>query len=462
MSETARDSEIERGGDAPAVPGVVVVWSGATPRLTALRVPPPGLVLGRDALPDDERLSRQHARIRWDGARFHVADLASRNGTFVNGRAVNDGDVAVVTPAVVRVGRTVCLLVDDLEPFVAATVATVDGAIVGPTLRRSWDAVERAARSGRALLLTGDSGVGKELAARAFHRASAIAGELCAVNCAAIPHGLAERLLFGARRGAYSGADKDSDGYLAAADGGTLFLDELGELDLAVQAKLLRVLETGELLALGAPRPRMVSLRVVAATLKDLRREVTAGRFRDDLYFRIGRPEVRIPALRDRREDLPWLCAAATRASGLPPHATLIEACLLRPWPGNVRELIGEVTRAAHAAVELGHGAVRAEDLDERAGRLLTDPSTPTAPSPITPFAVPIVPSASVPSDAARPAPLPDHRMILDALGDERGNVSAAARRLGVRRNQLRRYLARHPDAAALVTDAAADDSDDA
>ena len=456
MWDTARDSEAEHLGDDVAVPGAVVVWSGASPRLTALRLPPPGLVIGRDTLPDDERLSRQHARIRRDGARFRVADLASRNGTFVNGRAIDDGDVAVEAPAVVRAGRTVMLLVDDVGPFIDATVTTT-GAIVGPTLRTAWSAVERAARSGRSLLLTGESGVGKELAAQAFHRASAVTGEVVAVNCAAIPFGLAERLLFGARRGAYSGADKDADGYLAAADGGTLFLDELGELDLAVQAKLLRVLETGELLALGAPRPRPVALRVVGATLKDLRAEVSAGRFRDDLYFRIGRPEVRIPALRERREDIPWLCAEATRASGLAPHPSLVEACLLRPWPGNVRELMGEVTRAAHRAVELARTAVRGEDLDERAGLHLH------APAP-TPVAAPTAAAPAPPAAGAapRPAALPEHAAILDALTAERGNVSATARRLGVRRNQLRRYLARHPDAAALVGgDPAGGDSGD-
>ena len=222
MWDTARDSEVEHARDAAPVPGVVVVWSGDAPRLTALRLPPPGLVLGRDALPDDERLSRQHVRIRRDGDGFVVADLASRNGTYVNGRAIDDGQLAVTAPAVVRAGRTVALLVDDLEPFVAASVQVVNGVIVGPTLRAAWDAVERAARSGRALLLTGESGVGKELAAAAFHRASAVHGDLIAVNCAAIPHGLAERLLFGARKGAFSGADADADGYLQAADEGLL------------------------------------------------------------------------------------------------------------------------------------------------------------------------------------------------------------------------------------------------
>ncbi|MBL8623389.1 MAG: sigma 54-interacting transcriptional regulator [Myxococcales bacterium] len=450
MWETARDSEVESSRDSAPVPGVLVVWSDRAPRLIALRIPAAGLVLGRETLADahDERMSRQHARITCAGEQMRVADLGSRNGTHVGGRQIASIEVAAPAPVVVRVGRTVVIAVDDIRAFEGATVATGDG-VVGPTLRAAWSAVERAARGGRSLLVTGESGVGKELAARAFHRASGVSGELVAVNCAAIPAGLAERLLFGTRKGAYSGADRDADGYLAAADGGTLFLDEVAELDLDVQAKLLRVLETGELLALGAARPRPVQLRVVAATLRDLRAAVAAGRFRDDLYYRIGRPEVRLPPLRERLEEIPWLVAAAIASRGLPAHPSLIEACLLRPWPGNVRELIAEAARAAHAAFEGDRPAVRAEDLDEQAGRAH-------------------VASGAAAAEAAEPARpksvgLPDDDTILAALKAEGGNVSRASRRLGVHRNQLRRYLGKHPAAAALAaSDGSVTDDTDA
>jgi transcriptional regulator of acetoin/glycerol metabolism len=452
MSQTARDSEVESRGDGRPVAGALVVWSGETPRMLTLRVPPPGLVLGRESLAQtgDDRLSRQHARIRWNGTRFQVADLGSRNGTFVGGSLVADGEVTALPPVVVRTGRTISVLLPDIQPFEDGVIHAEPGSVVGPTLRGAWDAVERAARGGRSLLLTGESGAGKELAARAFHDASGATGELVAVNCAAIPAGVAERLLFGARKGAYSGADRDADGYLATADNGTLFLDEVAELDLQVQAKLLRVLETGELLPLGAARPRPVSLRIVAATLRDLRGEVQAGKFRDDLYFRIGRPEVRLPALRDRLEDIPWLVTEASRASGLPPHPSLVEACLLRPWPGNVRELLGEVGRAAHAAAESARKVVRAEDLDGTAGRLLGSGETTTI-------------AAGVPA-RGKPATLPDHAAILAALRAEGGNVTRAARALGLHRNQLRRYLAKHADAAALAAgeSSEADESDGA
>jgi transcriptional regulator with GAF, ATPase, and Fis domain len=446
MWETARDSEVESHGDATPVPGAVVVWSDRAPRMIALRIPAAGLILGRETLAEasDERMSRQHARLTWAGDQVRVADLGSRNGTFVGGRQINSIEVTAPTPTVVRVGRTVLIAVPDVRSFEGAAVIT-DGGVIGPTLRLAWAAIERAARGGRSLLVTGESGVGKELAARAFHRASGVSGELVAVNCAAIPAGLAERLLFGTRKGAYSGADRDAEGYLASADNGTLFLDEVAELDLDVQAKLLRVLETGELLALGAARPRKIALRIVAATLRDLRGAVAAGRFRDDLYYRIGRPEVRLPALRERIEDIPWLVAAAIADRALPAHPSLVEACLLRPWPGNVRELNAEVARAAHAAVEGARPAVRAEELDEQAGRLHVATAEPTAAADAKP----------------RSVGLPDDDdAILAALRAEGGNVSRAARRLGVHRNQLRRYLTRHPEAAAL-TGGDADDGDD-
>ncbi|MEZ4403236.1 MAG: sigma 54-interacting transcriptional regulator [Kofleriaceae bacterium] len=441
MWETARDSEVESSRDAAPVPGLVVVWSDLRPRLIPLRLPPTGLVLGRESLAEatDDRMSRQHARVAWAGGEVRVADLGSRNGTYVDGRQVSSAEVTVPVPAVIRLGRTVALAVADVRRFEGAVVATADG-VVGPTLQAAWAAVERAARGGKALLITGESGVGKELAARVFHAAAQVTGPLVAVNCAAIPANLAERLLFGTRKGAYSGADRDADGYLAAADGGTLFLDEVAELDLEVQAKLLRVLETGELLALGAARARPVDLRVVSATLRDLRAAVAAGRFRDDLYYRIGRPEVQVPTLRARLEDVPWLVAAAVDAHGCPAHPTLVEACLLRPWPGNVRELNAEVGRAAHAAVELGRPAVRAEELDEHAGQ-------PTA----------AAASAAEVADGgrARVTTMPDDpAAIVDALRAEGGNISRTARRLGVHRNQLRRYLAKHPDAAAAVVGA--------
>ena len=196
---------------------------------------------------------------------------------------------------------------------------------------------------------------------------------MVAVNCAAIPHALAQRLLFGARRGSHSG-EAHAAGYVQQADGGTLFLDEIAELDLQVQAELLRVLESHEVVPLGASRPRKVDFALCSATSKDLRALVAAGALREDLYVRIATPAVTLPPLRDRPEEIPALIAheLAARSPALAPHVSLVEQCLLRPWPGNVRELIAELRAAAQAAIADGH-RVTAGHLAATAGSAFGD-----------------------------------------------------------------------------------------
>jgi transcriptional regulator with PAS, ATPase and Fis domain len=432
---TQDDSGEDLGATTPPEPGAVIVFSGDQPAGRAVPAGAGGVILGRDLLGEhstDDRISREHTRVRWIDGTFEITDLASHNGTFVAGMAVT-GSIRVAPPAVVRTGRTLTLLVADVRRYQEGTVAVEDGAVVGPSLAPAWRTIRRAAQSGKTLLLTGESGTGKELGARAFHAAAGgDPARFVAVNCAAIPEGVAERLLFGTRRGAYSGADRDAEGYLAAADGGTLFLDEIAELDLAVQAKLLRVLETGELLPLGAAHPQPVSLRVVAATLRDLRTAVVAEKFREDLYYRIGRPEVHLPPLRQRLEEVPWLIARQLGASALTAHPSLVEACLLRPWPGNLRELLAEIQRAGAAALDADRTLVRAKDLDERAGMSLGERGTASA--------------APAPTAPRKSTALPDRDTIQAALRAADGNVTAAARALGVHRNQLRRWLARNPE----------------
>lgn len=422
--ETVDDGDLTAAPSLVATPGLVLVQSGAGPTLRAAAIGD-GLELGRRAFAgrvlEDERVSRSHARVAFDGDRWSVTDLGSRNGTFVDGVRVR-GTVHADAPRVVRIGRSLFVPVLDVRRYERASVAPRGDALVGPTLAEVWGQIERAARYGDALLITGESGVGKELAARAFHAAGPQAGgPFIAVNCAAIPEGLAERLLFGTKRGAYSGANADADGYVQSADGGTLFLDEVAELDVAVQAKLLRMLESKEVLALGASRARTVSVRICSAT-HDLRAAVASGRFREDLFFRVGRPEIRVPALRDRPEEIPWLVAAelARVRSDLTAQAALVETCILRHWPGNVRELLGEVRRAAHEALADNRDVVDARDLASTAG---------------TTFDALNVATAS--------CPLADRATVEQALRAASGNVTRAARALGMHRNQLRRILAK-------------------
>jgi transcriptional regulator of acetoin/glycerol metabolism len=214
-----------------------------------------------------------------------------------------------------------------------------------------------------------------------------------------------------------------------AAHGGTLFLDEIAELPLEVQSKLLRVLETREVLRLGSTRPEPIDVRICAATWRDLRAEVAAGRFREDLFFRMGQPEVRLPPLRERVDELPWHVQAVLDSCApgrLRASVAFIEACALRPWPGNVRELRAVVRRAAAAALACGAQTLAASDLAPRAGQPLR---TDTAPE-------------QVPATTAGPAvPLDE---FADALRAEKGNVVRAAKRLGVDRNRVRRWLDRH------------------
>jgi len=346
------------------------------------------------------------------------------------------------SPRVVRLGRTLFAFVRDVGPYLDGGVVRIDSTVVGPSLRAAWDRIQRAARLGDTLVLTGESGSGKELAARLFHRASRGAdGPFVAVNCATIPEALAERLLFGAQKGAYSGATADSEGYVQAAHGGTLFLDEIAELDLGVQAKLLRVLETREVIPLGSSRRRAVDLRIVCATHKNLRELVVARKFREDLYFRLGRAEVAVPPLRARAEEIPWLIVDALAAVGgeahpVKAHPAFIEACVLRHWPGNVRELRAEVERAAQEAVAAERDVVEARDLAELAGRELLDNSS------------------SGTNETPKTLAKTDDEAIAEALRRAAGNVTQAARDLGIHRNQLRRWIARKGvDPQTLVDD---------
>src|SRR6185437_732837 len=245
--------------DSP-IPGLVVIFSGGEPRCEAIRLDTKPIVLGRFPaddvfVVDDDRVSRRHTRVARKGAGVRITDLESRNGTFVDAQRITD-EVYPKPPRILRLGQSLLLFVADLRPYLSGGVEVGADEVVGPVLRRVRQQIVQSAEAGDSLLLTGPSGAGKELAARAFHAASGAKGPFVAVNCATIPTGLAERILFGTRKGTYSGATADADGYVQAADGGTLFLDEVAELDIAVQPKLLRVLEQREVVSLGASHPR--------------------------------------------------------------------------------------------------------------------------------------------------------------------------------------------------------------
>jgi len=450
------------GRDDENVPGVMVVFSGGVPRARIMTLASGPLEIGRsDAGPgkvEDGRVSRRHAVVAFEGGRCVVTDLGSQNGTFVDGEPITPRTPTAVQ-RVIRIGDSLLVPCADVRPFERAGVHTIDGFVRGPAMQAVLDEAARAARSGTTLHVRGESGTGKEGVAHAFHRANARGGKpLVAVNCAAIPHAIAERLLFGAKRGAYSGAETDAPGYIQEADGSTLFLDEIAELDLQVQAKLLRVLETKEVLSLGASKPRTVDFAFCSATNKDLRALVSAGTLREDLYFRVGRPAVTLPALRNRPEEIPALIAQelAKLSTAAKPHVSLVEQCLLRPWPGNVRELLAEIRTAAQAAQADGN-RISASHLPSTAGSVFGNS----------------MPDARPASSGAPAAPLSEgarkrvqrndaewRLRIQESLRANAGNVAATARALGLHRTQLRRLVERYGIALDPVVNSRDDDAD--
>lgn len=407
------------------------------------------LELGRDNLGNavgDGRISRHHVLVRYGGAGFSATDLGSLNGTAADGQPIAPQSARPVQHCL-RLGDTLLLAVPDLVAFSLGTPLIRDGIVIGPRLAKTYERIARLGKSSLTLYITGESGSGKENAARTFHAASPVrSGPFVAVNCATIPEGIAERLLFGAKRGAFSGAVNDSDGYIQAADKGTLFLDEVAELHATVQSKLLRVLETREVVPVGAVRSQPVNLRIVSASHRSLRDEVTAGRLREDLYYRIGRPSEQVPPLRERPEEIPWLIDNELQkgAAGLSAHVSLIEACVLRPWPGNVRELLVEIRAAAQEAIATDSARIKAEHLAATAGQTLKAPPAEARPARST---TPATPVPTPTSDAAGPAAAksgaerPTRAMIIAALIDAQCNISEAARRLGMHRTNLRRQL---------------------
>jgi len=327
-------------------------------------------------------------------------------------------------------------------------VQSSGGVILGssPAIERLRQEIALVAHSDLAVLISGETGAGKELVVHQVHAASSRADEaLIHVNCAALPVSIAESELFGHVAGAFTGAQRDRAGKFEIADGGTLFLDEIGELPLELQPKLLRALQEGEIQRVGSDRVHRVNVRVIAATNRDLEREVARGRFRADLYHRLAVFPVRVPALRERREDIPLLAShfgdIAARRLGL--AGVRIDAAARArltggDWPGNVRELENVVSRAVLRAAG-GYGGrsdavtITPEHLDAvAAARVEAGAGAP--------------PAVDVGSGAT--APLRDRvteferRAIQDAVRQHAGNWAAAARALGMHRSNLH-HLAR-------------------
>jgi two-component system nitrogen regulation response regulator NtrX len=304
--------------------------------------------------------------------------------------------------------------------------------------------IQKVAPTRTRILITGESGTGKELIARAIHRSSALAAKpFVKVNCAAIPRELIESELFGHERGAFTGATARKRGLFEIADGGTIFLDEVGDMVTSAQAKVLRVLQSGEFTRVGGEQALKVDVRVVAATNRDLQAAVASGEFREDLYFRLNVVPLRAPALRERAEDVPILSAAfielACRENGMKVKSISDEALALLaqyPWPGNVRELRNVIERLVILSEEsIGVGDLPEEILAEveRSRRASAAAST-------------VLPRVELPAET-RALPLREFRDHMEReyirmkLDENAWNISRTATLLGIERTNLHKKM---------------------
>jgi transcriptional regulator with GAF, ATPase, and Fis domain len=299
----------------------------------------------------DPEVSRRHASLDVHEGRLRVRDLGSANGTFVNGIRVVEAllgggeDIQLGTSAI-HVERET-----EAKPAVVSD-ETSFGAVVGASfaMRRLYPICHRLARSDVPLVIEGETGTGKEVMAEAIHALSprGSGGPFVVFDCAAAPASLIESALFGYEKGAFTGAVTSRPGVFEEADGGTLLIDEIGDLDTALQSRLLRAIQKSEIRRLGGAKWIHCDVRVIAATRRDLDKEVQAGRFRDDLFFRLAVARIVLPPLRERKEDIETLARHFWLLSGgvedqFPPH--VLERFAIHPWPGNVRELANTVAR---------------------------------------------------------------------------------------------------------------------
>ena len=335
----------------------------------------------------DPTVSKFHCRISREGAGWRVTDTGSRNGTRLDGVRVVVADLE--SEATIAIGESL-LRVRGAASGEALRIPLVQsfGALVGRSvaMQQLYDLLTRVAASDIDVLVHGESGTGKELvASELVQRGSRADGPLVVVDCGSISPALIESELFGHVRGAFTGADRDRQGAFEAAAGGTIFLDEIGELPLDLQPRLLRALESREVRRVGQTKLTPIDVRVIAATHRDLEREVNRGRFREDLYYRLAKVSVRVPSLRDRPEDIPLLVESflgsldTQRGARLFSPAVLAEM-QLHDWPGNVRELKNYVERSVvldRASKPPRSGKWPAQKIDPSSPNELVKPTPP-------------------------------------------------------------------------------------
>ncbi len=426
MAEDRTRSVVPREADASA--GLrLIVFCGGT--VTSHVLPRAGeVVIGRgdDALVriDHATVSRKHATLLL-GPPLQIVDHGSFNGTSIGGKKLTpNAPTPIGLSTIVELGET--MVVVQVEGAVPVqTSRSLSGAPkrddLSSGMQHLYRLIENVAQSNITVIVRGETGAGKEVVSEEIHKRSARAnGPLVKLNCAALPEQLLEGELFGYERGAFTGATQAKAGLIEAADGGTLFLDEVGEMPLATQAKLLRVVESREVMRLGSLRPKKVDVRFVAATHRDLEEMVAKGQLRQDLYYRLAGVTLVVPALRERVEEIPRLthefvarfCADARRPA-VPVSDAAMAVLKSYPWPGNVRELRNVIERAVvfsrGVAIAPDHLGLPLDRHSRPPGRIsapgFPQAHVPQAPSPPSFYGGPQVPAPWNPPPPGPPPP---------------------------------------------------------
>jgi DNA-binding NtrC family response regulator len=399
-----------------------------------------GTAGGNDVVLSDKSVSRVHCEITVDEKGYLLRDLDSKNGTFLDGVRVVAGYLK--PSSVIAAGDSkISFAAHDENAEIPLAAVEAFGKLVGPSLemRALFAILEKVGPQDVTVLIEGESGTGKELVAQEIHAHSKREREPFMVfDCGAVPENLVESELFGHVKGSFTGATADRQGVFALADGGTLFLDEIGELAKDLQPKLLRALESREVRPVGGTKSIRCDVRLIAATNRDLSEEVKAGRFREDLYFRLNVVRVKVPPLRRRREDIPALVehflGAASAKSGSARTAVPADVLALlanHTWPGNVRELKNFVDRFRVFAPPNASAAAQLLDADRHGSHSSGSAS-------ILRYDLPFKDAKSMLVETFE---VEYCRRVLEKHG---GNISAASREAGIHRKYLEELVKKH------------------